>query len=210
MCFNCIDRLNSFLFYRGDRVIDRVYKPYKTELYEDANISKEMAILEIGAGAGANFKYLPAGVSVKTVEPNRRMHPALKKVAAKHEIKVEFFDDSAETLPLSDESIDLVISSLVFCTISDPIAALQEAKRVLKPGGRMIFVEHIVSREGATFQLYQKVCSPIWKTLFGGCRLRQDTRQLLEGSGFNKIQIDEFRLTSLAPFAPHVYGWLEK
>jgi SAM-dependent methyltransferase/RimJ/RimL family protein N-acetyltransferase len=110
-------------------------------------------IVELGSGVGANFRYLRPGTRVIAVEPNPAMHARLRARAARHEIELELRDVLGEQLDLPDASTDMVMSSLVLCTVSDPAQVLAEVRRVLRPGGRYAFVEHVGAKDpGAPIQ----------------------------------------------------------
>jgi len=103
----------------------------------------EGAVVEIGAGTGLSFRHYPAGIEVVATEPDPHMLKAARKAARKAKVKLTLQQAPAEALPLGDGSVDTVVSILVLCSVPDQAAALAEANRVLKPGGRLLLLEHV-------------------------------------------------------------------
>ncbi|WP_027965027.1 class I SAM-dependent methyltransferase [Halalkalibacillus halophilus] len=158
------------------------------EKYSFAKMRKELLkgacgkVLEIGSGTGVNFPHYPSGVSITALEPDNQMIKYAFKRAEKVKAEVVMVHGEAETLPFAENSFDTIVSTLVFCTIPRPEEAMKEIKRVLKPGGTLLFLEHVRmdhSKIGRT----QDVINPIWKRLAAGCHLNRQTGKLLEQSG---------------------------
>jgi SAM-dependent methyltransferase len=97
-------------------------------------------VVEIGSGAGANFRYLHRGTKVIAVEPNPYMHKSLRLAAERHGIELDIRDVVGERIDLPDSSVDAVISSLVLCTVTDPSQVVAEVHRILRPGGRYSYL----------------------------------------------------------------------
>lgn len=142
-------------------------------------------MLELGAGAGANFARYPAGVSVIATEPDEYMFARARKRPAKlGSVDISLKRADAQELPFADESFDTVTATLVFCTIPDPTKALDEAMRVLKPGGKLLLVEHIRGPDpvrGVT----EDIIAPVWKLMAGGCHVNRNTIDMVRKAGFN-------------------------
>ncbi|MBI4312335.1 MAG: class I SAM-dependent methyltransferase [Chloroflexi bacterium] len=142
-------------------------------------------MLELGAGTGANFPYYPGGVAqVVATEPDRHMRArAVKKaLAAARPLLVQ--DADAQRLPFPDAAFDTVVGTLVFCTIPDPARALQEAQRVLKPGGQLLLLEHVRGPDPVRGAI-QDALTPLWKRLAGGCHPNRDTLAAVKKAGFS-------------------------
>lgn len=141
-------------------------------------------VLEIGLGSGRNLPFY--GASVKQVvglEPA----PKLLEMAsrARHEaIPVEFVEASAEAIPLDDRSIDTVVTTWTMCSIPDVGRAVAEVRRVLKPTGKLVFVEHGRAPE-ARVKWWQDRLTPAWKRISGGCHLNRDIAEVIRRNGFH-------------------------
>jgi ubiquinone/menaquinone biosynthesis C-methylase UbiE len=163
-------------------------------------------VLEIGAGAGANFSYYPKTINWLGIEPNNFMFPYLKEEAIKHGLNsLEFHQGCAENLPISDHSIDTVVSTHVLCSVKDVNLSLQEIYRVLKPDGKFILLEHIGAELGTINRYFQTIIDPLWQKLFDNCHVQRNPEQLLKIVGFTNIKYRYFQLP--VPIVnPHVVG----
>lgn len=184
-------RFNAWFFTAFDRYINFITRTHKAAAF--AGI-RQGDIVELGAGVGANFAYVPAGSRLLAVEPNLAMHERLRLRAEAHGIDLELVAAPAEALPLPDSSVDEVICSLVLCTVDDPVAAIAEVVRVLRPGGTFRFVEHVVAHPASPRRLVQVVIRRPWSWVFEGCRLCRDTADLIEHAGFGQTDIHRHRL----------------
>lgn len=142
-------------------------------------------VLEIGMGTGRNVPYYdPSRVTqVVGVDPALRMHHLARKRIERSGLNVELMGLSAEKLPAANASFDTVVCTYTLCTIPDPLAALAEMKRVLVPGGRLLFSEHGLSPD-ASVARWQTRLQPLWGPLSGGCHLARDIPALLKEAGF--------------------------
>jgi ubiquinone/menaquinone biosynthesis C-methylase UbiE len=140
-------------------------------------------VLEIGAGNGLNFRYYPPAARVAAIEPDRQM--LLRAVARANNARAAIALAAADgqALPFRDGTFDAVVTCLVLCTIPDASAALGEARRVLKPDGRLYFVEH-VRAPGRVLAALQDVVDPLWARAFAGCHPNRDTAETLRSAGF--------------------------
>jgi SAM-dependent methyltransferase len=194
-------RLNAWLLRALDGYAHRKYRHLKRELFGGL----PHTILEIGAGDGANFRYLGRGTHVIALEPNRHMHPHLRAAAARHGVTVDIRSDVAERIPLPDGSVEAVIASLVLCSVSDPARVLAEIRRVLRPGGRFWCVEHVAAPEGTALARVQRMVGRPWRWLFEGCETQLHTAELLRGSGFESVEVQPFTLrTALVPIRSQI------
>jgi ubiquinone/menaquinone biosynthesis C-methylase UbiE len=162
-------------------------------------------VLEVGIGSGLNLPFYSAEVHrVYGVEPSPELQKMARKRMAGQAIKVEFLSQSAEDdLPLSDRSIDTVVMTWTLCSIPDPLKALRQMKRVLKAGGRLIFVEHGRAPDSGV-AAWQDRLNPVWKRIGGGCHLNRKIDELLVQAGF---QIEELRTTYLPGPRPMTYTY---
>lgn len=141
-------------------------------------------VLEIGAGSGLNFSHYGAGVtSVIALEPSSALLRMARTRAAVAAPPVTLLDASAEAIPLESGSIDTVVTTWTLCSIADARRALVELRRVLKPGGALLFVEHGRAAEPGVAR-WQDRLDPLWSRIAGGCHLNRKMDDLLTGSGF--------------------------
>ncbi|MEP0547275.1 MAG: class I SAM-dependent methyltransferase [Rhodothermales bacterium] len=164
-------------------------------------------VVEIGPGAGVNLPYYAAGVRWIGVEPNVHFHERLRRAAERHGIEADVLGGVAEHLPVPDASADAVVSTLVLCSVTDLDAALAEVRRVLKPGGRFVFVEHVAAPEGSLLRRVQRIVKPAWGVIADGCRPDRETGHVIERAGFADVQIERFDAAMPLPVVrPHIAG----
>jgi SAM-dependent methyltransferase len=157
-------------------------------------------VLELGAGTGVNLDLYPEAVAELVLsEPDPHMAKRLRERLAGSTRAATVVEAPAERLPCDDESFDTVVATLVLCTVPDPAAALAEAARVLKPGGRLLFVEHVRSEDLGLARWQDRLEKP-WRFLGDGCHCNRDTVATIAGSRF---AIDEIERGQL-PKAPKI------
>ncbi len=142
-------------------------------------------VLEVGLGTGRNLPFYDRQrvSQVVGVDPALSLHPIARRRVAASGLDVELMGLSAERLPAPDASFDTVVSTWTLCSIPDPVAALREMRRVLKPGGQLLFSEHGRAPEPEVAR-WQTRLQPYWKPLAGGCHLDRDIPALLAEAGF--------------------------
>ncbi len=153
-------------------------------------------VLEIGAGTGANFGYVPKDCTFTALEPSSAMHARLRRKAEREGIDMRLIAAPAERIPLPDRSVDTVMISLVLCTVTDPHLVLSEIKRVLRPGGSMRVVEHVIAPSAWSPRrwLQRSIAKP-WAWLFEGCRLCRDTETSIRSAGFSSVEVQRRRFS---------------
>jgi SAM-dependent methyltransferase len=189
-------RLNAWFFRLFDGYIDGLLGHRKRSLFAQ----HPAEIVEIGPGVGANFRYLAPGTRVIAVEPNPQMHGALRATAVKHGISVEMVERGAHDTGLPDNSVDWVVCTLVLCTVANPAATLREIRRILRPGGRFVFVEHVAAAPGSWLRRIQELVRRPWQWFFEGCHTHRDTLTQIHRAGFANVQVE--RETLKSPFVP--------
>ena len=170
-------------------------------------------VVELGPGTGANLAHLPRGVRWIGIEPNPHMQLRLRPRAEALGIAAQTLTASAQRLPLADESVDVVLSTLVLCSVPDPAAALVEARRVLRPRGRFVFVEHVAAPPRTMLRRAQRVLRPAWSLIADGCRPDRDLAAVIRAAGFAALELEEFRVLRgplLDLVSPHVAGVARK
>jgi SAM-dependent methyltransferase len=157
-----------------------------------ADVGEE--VLEIGFGTGLNLEHYPERVRrIAAVDPAEGMARMARKRIAGTRIEVDATFRSAEELSFKDESFDYVVSTFTLCSIPDVPKALEEVYRVLKPGGRFLFLEHGLS-DDTKIRRWQRRLNPIQRRLAGGCRLDLDVEAILRGQPFESVSVDRFAL----------------
>ncbi len=164
-------------------------------------------VVELGPGCGANFRYYPAGTRVIAVEPNPAMLGPMRSQADRHGIEIDLRHAGAEGIDLESGSADLVVCTLVLCSVRDPEQVLREARRVLGPRGRFVFLEHVAAPAGTRLRSVQESIRRPWKWLGEGCDLTRDTGSAIESAGFSSVEVERFDAAwSWAPWAPLIAG----
>jgi len=155
-------------------------------------------VLEIGAGTGANFAHYPPDARVVALEPDPHM---LKRAERRRTPNVELRQAPAERLPCADASFDVVVSTLVLCTVDDVPAALAEIRRVLRPGGEVRFIEHV--RSDGVVGRVQDVLQPVYGWFAAGCQWNRRTEDAFSRASFTLPALSR---TKFGPHMPVIYG----
>lgn len=153
-------------------------------------------VLEIGAGDGANFGMLAESVDWIGLEPNPRDTEALRANAARWGRRREPLVAPCEQIPLPDASVDAVLSTLVLCSVDDQQRALEEIVRVLRPGGALVFVEHVAAAPRTILRGVQRLATPLTRRLDRGCHLDRETVAGIRESGMRIDELHEYRMPS--------------
>ncbi len=169
-------------------------------------------VVEIGAGYGATFPFYPAAVTgVLALEPDPTLRGLARAAASRAPVPVTVEDGVAESLPAADASVDVVVSSLVLCSVADQSAALTEVVRVLRPGGLLLFYEHVRSAH-RVLGAAEDLLTPLWSRVAGGCHPNRDTAAAIAGAGLAVQDLDRFGFSVLPgnPRLAHVLGAARK
>lgn len=187
-----------------DKIVSNVYdglRLRKRSLF--ANLQGK--VLEISPRAGANLPYYPKDIHWIGIEPNSHTHSSLQKQAEKLGLNIDLRIGNAEWLDAEDNSIDTVVSTLVLCSVPNIDYTLQAILRVLKPGGRFLFIEHVAAPQGSLLRQIQNTVSPIWKVIGDGCHPDRETWIALGNAGFSSIHYERFD-AQLPIVSPHIIG----
>ncbi|XP_074274608.1 uncharacterized protein LOC141598752 isoform X2 [Silene latifolia] len=154
---------------------------YKHDLFSHLK-GQAKEILEIGIGTGPNLKYYASddGVHVIGVDPNRKMEKYARQAAEEAglaQANFDFVHAVGEILPVKDASVDAVIGTLVLCSVKDVDRTLQEVKRVLKPGGLYVFIEHVAAQDGTFLRLVQNILNPVQQLVADNCHLTRESER---------------------------------
>jgi ubiquinone/menaquinone biosynthesis C-methylase UbiE len=148
-------------------------------------------VLEVGFGSGRNLPWYSAAVDkVVAVDPSTEGAKLAKKRIAAAPFPVEYVALAGEEIAAPDASFDSVVSTFTLCTIPDPLAALEQMRRVLKPGGKLFFVEHGRAPE-YDVERWQDRLNPIQRACFGGCNLNRDVERLVREAGFEYEHLEQ-------------------
>ena len=173
--------------------------------------------VEIGAGTGLNIRHYPDHLEALVLaEPDDSMRSRLTTRVARHRGhaagpgRLEVLDAPAERLPLPDGSVDTVVSTFVLCTVDAPDLAVQEIARVLKPGGQLLFIEHVRSESPALARWQDRLARP-WQAFGGGCRCNRATAELIAACGLELDQVDHGQWRAMPPIVrPLIAGRARK
>jgi ubiquinone/menaquinone biosynthesis C-methylase UbiE len=168
-------------------------------------------VLELGPGEGANLRYYHPDVRLTAVEPRAAARARTGAAAGRLGLRARVLDGRAEALALPGGSVDAVVCSFVLCSVADQAAALAEAHRVLRPGGRFLFAEHVAAPEGTWVRRGQDLLARLTRLAGGRCRPNRETAAAITRAGFDVVDLHRFDLPG--PFGagiPHLAGAAER
>ncbi|HEY1750831.1 MAG TPA: class I SAM-dependent methyltransferase [Caulobacteraceae bacterium] len=163
-------------------------------------------VLELGMGGGLNLPFYDAArlSALEAVEPSEPLRRKAQAAASTAGMPANIADGRAEALPFEAASFDCVVCTFTLCSVQDPAAALAEARRVLKPKGRLIFCEHGLAPDAEVVK-WQRRIEPVWKRLAGGCHLTRPVAPAIQAAGFRLARLE----TMYLPGTPRWAGWNE-
>jgi len=167
----------------------------------------EGKVLEIGIGSGLNIPFYDSSRvhHLWGLDPSADMWAIAQKNAAEHHLDAEFIQSGAESIPLDAGSADTVVMTYTMCTLPEVEASLAEIRRVLKPGGRLLFCEHGRAPD-ANVRRWQDRLNPIWGVLGGGCNLNRPIKELLEQAGFHSTDLQTMYIPGWKPACFNYWG----
>jgi len=200
-------RFFAWMLKNGDAYSHKLYGSFKRELFQNI----DGRILEIGPGTGVNFQYLPIGIDWIGIEPNEAFFDSLRVQAKERQINAQILKGDASQIPVDDNSADAVLSTLVLCSVSDPAKVLAEIKRVLKPRGKLIFLEHVAAPKHTSLRRAQNILNPLNRIVADGCNCNRETWNYLKAARFSELQISDVRMKGvLGLHSPHIMGYAVK
>jgi ubiquinone/menaquinone biosynthesis C-methylase UbiE len=152
-----------------------------------------------------NLPYLPEGIRWIGLEPNPHMHDYVREQLEGRSLDVTLRADPAQDTGLPDDSVDAVISTLVLCSVPDVRETLTELRRILRPGGRLLFIEHVAAERHTPLCWFQRGIRPLWKAVADGCHPDRDTGTFLQEAGFSSVEFERFSI-GVPPVSPHIVG----
>lgn len=162
-------------------------------------------VIEIGPGTGPNLRYYAKTVRWIGIEPNVYMRAYLRREAERIGVKAELREGTAEAIGCPDDSADVVVSTLVLCSVPNLRGTLAEILRVLKPGGRFVFIEHVAAPPGSRLRKWQRRLRPWFHFFADGCSPDRETWRAIESAGFVQVRIEHF--DGPVPIVrPHIAG----
>ncbi|KAL9246371.1 hypothetical protein vseg_019915 [Gypsophila vaccaria] len=188
---------------------------YKRDLFGQLK-GQAKEILEIGIGTGPNLKYYAgdSGVRVIGVDPNPKMEKYAREAAEAAGLVPANFDFLhavlGEILPVKDASVDADIGTLVLCSVKDVQRTRQEVKRVLKPGGLYVFIEHVAADDGTFLRLAQKIVNPMQKLVGDNCHLTRESGKYISEAGFSEVISSVATIPKAFVINPQFYGIARK
>lgn len=195
------DQLRAWALARLDDHCERAVAARKRALMS----SLHGRILEIGPGPGVNLGYYPADIEWFGIESNLSCYPGIRAEAERRGIRVELRAASANRLDAKDASMDAVVSTFALCTVLDPAQTLGEVLRILRPGGKFVFMEHVGAPAGTALRLLQRVSRSPWARFAEGCLPDADTLPLIQAAGFASVEYSAFSVPVLL-ISPHIAG----
>lgn len=155
--------------------------------------------VELGSGTGLNLRYYPDGLDeLILTEPEAAMRVRSARRLRRSGRRARVLDASAEQLPFADETVDTVVSTLVLCTVDDPEPVLREIERVLRPGGRLLFLEHVRSRSPRLAYWQDRLAGP-WRRFAEGCHCNRATLELIRARGLELDDVQEASWRGMPP-----------
>ncbi|MEH0108997.1 class I SAM-dependent methyltransferase [Tersicoccus sp. MR15.9] len=155
-------------------------------------------VVEVGAGEGRDLADLPGSADWIGIEPSSRARRRLAEKAAARGFRAPLAA-RAEALPVADGSIDVVLAVVALCSVDDLDRALNEARRVLRPGGRLVFLEHVAAPAGSGLRVLQRAATPVTAALDRNCHLARDPLAAAARTGFTTVSVDRYDVTGRVP-----------
>ncbi|CAI5765376.1 7A [Podarcis lilfordi] len=185
-----------------------------SNLKDFASPTGALTLLEIGAGTGTNFQFYPMGCKIICTDPNPNFQKFLNKSLAENpHVQVErcLVAPAEDLHQVPAASVDVVVSTLVLCSVKSPEQVMKEVLRVLRPGGAFYFLEHVAGAPSSWTLFWQQIYDPTWICLFDGCHLARETWNDLDKAGFSELKLRHIHAPlKWHPTRPHIIGYAVK
>lgn len=180
-----------------DRVMAGTEREGLSARREDLLAGAHGSVVEIGAGTGVNLEHYPSTLTeLVLVEPEAPMARRLERRVRESDLPARVVRAPAEAVPLPDASFDFAVATLVLCTVTDPAASLHELRRLLKPGGRLLFLEHVRAEDPRAAR-WQDRLHPLWLRFGHGCHCNRETLASIQAAGFAVDRLQKGELPKL-------------
>jgi ubiquinone/menaquinone biosynthesis C-methylase UbiE len=200
-------RFFAWALRKADFINYRIYEGYKKELFLDL----KGTVVEVGPGTGINLAFLNSVDEWIGLEPNEAFHAQLREAAERRGIAAKILVGNAENIPIADGMADAVICTLVLCSVGDPFRAVSEMKRILKQGGKLIFIEHVAAPSKTGLRTFQDILNPLNKLVADGCNCNRETWTAIEQAGFTKLSLSHHSVKEMFRLhRPHIMGYAIK
>ena len=204
-------RFMAWLLSKGEKIEKEMYGHEKKSLFK---IKPHSVVLEIGPGTGINLQYYPKSIRWIGIEPNPEMNKHIKIKAKEQGFNIKLINGNAEKIPIKDGSVDYVVSTLVLCSVENPSETLKEIKRVLKSGGKFLFIEHVADKKGTLRRSLQNIAPHTpWKFFSDGCHPNRETSEIIENE-FRGVKVRKYyqKGTGFLGYLinPHIIGQATK
>lgn len=200
-------RFFAWMLKKGDAFNHTIYHRYKEDLFHNVN----GLVVEIGPGTGVNFEYLPSGIDWIGIEPNQAFHQLLEKKAKDKGINANLLKGDALGIPLPGNSMDVFICTLVLCSVKDPKKVIGEIKRILKPGGKLIFIEHVAAPVKTKLRSTQNFFNPLNRFIADGCNCNRETWKYFQEAEFSQLRLEQEIINgAMKLHSPHIIGYAIK
>lgn len=208
------DRFFASSMANGMQGYERSVASVKEDLFQSLavqrdTLNRKVDVLELGIGAAPNVRFYDGQArSIVGLDPNPFMEPLARQacMAAGCTAPLELVSGLAESMPLPDSSFDAVICTLTLCSVQSPVEALREVRRVLRPGGQFLFLEHVRDFDPGLLRLQQALLDPLQQALADGCHLSRDTAATIQAESWSQLQVQSFRVDGASLISPHIRG----
>lgn len=196
-----LSRMHARLLARLDERCERAVSSRKRAMLEQLRGH----VLEIGVGPAVNLHYYAPGVVWSGVEPNLSFHPTIEAEAKRLGMQIDLRRVLPSRLDAEDASMDAVVSMFALCTVANPVQMLAEIRRVLKPNGIFVFMEHVAAPPKTALRFVQHLSRPLWVRFAEGCLPDADTLPRIRQAGFARVEHDAFTIP-VPLISPHIAG----